>query len=123
MCKADYIRFVKEIISNNGWLWVPLPAALHLVEVIVAMKYISSGFWLAALGSKQFDIILFWYIITITYGLFQRCQTPPAPPTGCSAPPPRIRHCRAVPGQQFLRSLRFNPGQVRDAATGRGRTD
>src|SRR5258708_4455046 len=110
MCKADYVHYVKEILSTDGRPRVPDPVSLQVVEVNSAVIFTECGFRSAAPRSKQFDIILFWYISIITYGLFQRCQAPPAPPTGCPAPPPRIRHCRTLPGQQFLRLQRFDPG-------------
>src|SRR6266567_817363 len=123
MCKADYIQCVKVIMSTGARARAPWQASAHPPEIHLLCWSVQDEFASAAVRPKQVDIFLFWYIIYITDGLCQRCQTPPSPPTGRLAPPPRSGHCRTVPGQQFLRSRRFDPGQIRDAATGRGRTD
>jgi len=122
MCKADYVRCVRGIMSHGRRPGVPEPASLPVLKITFTCIFAGYGFTVV-MCPKQFDILLFWYIILITDELSQGCQMPPSPPTGCAAPPPRSGHCRTLPGQQLLRCQRFDPGQIRDAATGRGRTD
>jgi hypothetical protein len=38
MCKANYIHYVKEIMSHGGLPWVPEPASLHVVGVVLACR-------------------------------------------------------------------------------------
>src|SRR5258708_32954780 len=116
MCKADYVHCVKEIISIFGRARVPWQASPYSVEIDSQCWAMQDKCAPAALRPKHVAISLFWYIIYITDELCQRCQTSPSPPTGCLAPPPRSGLCRSVSGQQFLRSRRFDPGQIRDAA-------
>jgi hypothetical protein len=123
MCKADYVQYVKEIISKAGQAGTFGSASLRVVIPLLGVAYVRCGLGPVELRQKQFDITLFWYIIYITYGLFPRRQTPPPPSTGRPAPTSPSSYCGAVPGQQFLRSQRFDPGQIRDAATGPSRTD
>src|ERR1039458_6806312 len=108
MCKADYVHTVNEIMSNGGLQWALGPALLHVVEMVLGFLCVEYGFGSSARWPKALDTILFWYIIIVTDGFFQGRQTPPSPPTGCPAPPPRSGHCRTVPGQQLLRFQRFD---------------
>src|SRR5580658_1089333 len=124
MCKVDYIHIVKEIMSQAGARTASGAALDYCIAAVFCLFMLAacrSG--AGAIPPKQVDFILFLYIITITYGRAQGSQTRPSPSTGCPASPPRSGHRRTVPGQQLFRPRRFDPGQIRDAAAGRGRTD
>src|SRR5208283_1422184 len=123
MCKGDYVHSVREIMSQ--WRSRTESRKVLAYTVLASCLYMLAAYQYdpGAMPLKHVDRILFWYIITITHGRSRGPQTPPSSPTGCSASASPSGHRRTVPGQHLFRPRRFDPGQVRDAAAGRGRTD
>ncbi len=124
MCNGDYVHIVREIMSRSGPRTasrkVLVCAVIALCLCVLAARQVFDA---GAMPLKQVDRILHWYIITITYGRSRGPQASPSSPTGRPASPPRSGHRRTISGQHLFRPRRFDPGQIRNAAAGRGRTD
>src|SRR5438270_4664825 len=125
MCKADYVLSVKVIISTSRRPRIPEAASLRIAHAFYAVLSSWRGSQAVSIHSKHIDLVLLWYIIDITYGLLQgrqRRQTQLSSATECPASRSLNRHGRTIPGQRLFRSRRFDPGQIRDATAGPGRT-